>query len=34
MNAMYVRHPADEFVNNVTIETLPRFKTSGLSGDE
>jgi hypothetical protein len=28
------RHHDDEIVDNVTVETVPRWKTSGLSGDE
>lgn len=28
------RHPDDEYVDEITIRTIPRWKTSGLSGDE
>lgn len=33
-NTFNKRHPDDEYVDKVTIETVPRYKTSGLSGDE
>ncbi len=31
---MRVRFNDDEFIDRIVIETIPRFKTSGLSGDE
>ena len=30
----YLRHEDDEFYDRITIEVVPRYKTSGLSGDE
>ena len=30
----YVRHDDDAWVDEVRIQTIPRYKTSGLSGDE
>lgn len=44
-HAFYLRHPSDEYIDEVLIETtdggarihavtVPRYKTSGMSGDE
>lgn len=30
----YKRHPDDEYYDKITIETVPRYKTSEMSGDE
>lgn len=30
----YTRHRDDEIIDEVTFKTIPRYKTSGLSGDE
>jgi hypothetical protein len=32
--AFYKRHPDDRWIDEVRMVTVPRFKTSGLSGDE
>lgn len=32
--AHYERHHDDEIIDRITIEVVPRYKTSGLSGDE
>lgn len=34
MSDQYERHPDDEFIDEVSIRLVPRFKTSDLSGDE
>lgn len=30
----YTRHKDDEIIDEITLKTVPRYKTSGLSGDE
>ena len=34
MNQHFSRHPDDEYIDEISIQTVPRYKTSGLSGDE
>ena len=33
-SVLYLRHEDDEFYDRITLEVVPRYKTSGLSGDE
>ena len=34
MNQHFSRHPDDEYIDEISIQMVPRYKTSGLSGDE